>query len=156
MTPFGVLFWTTPNGPLNCRPKNLVPKNGKKFCPSPKHEIPGQPPPTPHSRKFCLAKFLPCKALLRNGFSKVSTNLPKKSKVPLLETTKQHRERNLSQPQPSGGPAMEEILHQLIWRISHYLHPRWLIGFFPSTVSQPAIVKAKGKAEFEPKSHEVP
>ena len=35
---------------------------------------------------------------------------------------------------------MEEILHQLTWQISHYLqgfrHPRWLVGFLPSTVSQ--------------------
>ena len=34
---------------------------------------------------------------------------------------------------------MEEILHQVIWKISHYLlgfiHPRWLFGFLPSTVS---------------------
>ena len=33
---------------------------------------------------------------------------------------------------------MPEILHQLIWSISHYLHgfahPRWLAGFLPSTV----------------------
>ena len=34
---------------------------------------------------------------------------------------------------------MEDILHQLIWRICQYLrgfiHPRWLAGFPPSTVS---------------------
>ena len=34
---------------------------------------------------------------------------------------------------------MEEILHQLIGSLSHYLqgfiHPRWLAGFLPSTVS---------------------
>ena len=33
---------------------------------------------------------------------------------------------------------MEEILHQLIGSLSHYLqgvlHPRWLAGFLPSTV----------------------
>ena len=37
------------------------------------------------------------------------------------------------------GMLMEEILHQLIGSVSHYLqgfvHPRWLAGFIPSTES---------------------
>ena len=45
-------------------------------------------------------------------------------------------------PLPSGSNVviqlMEEILHQLIGGVSHYLqgftHPRWLVGFLPSTV----------------------
>ena len=43
-------------------------------------------------------------------------------------------------PKPSQLLLMEEILHQLIGSLSHYLqgfiHSRWLAGFLPSTVFQ--------------------
>ena len=80
--------------------------------------------------------------LYRNGCQPIH---PARKQVPILEASKHH---NLSNETTkilvidSTLLLMEEILHQLKWRIYHYLqgfvHVKWLFGISePSTVSQP-------------------
>ena len=146
MTPFGVLFWTTPK--LQTK-KSCPEKRGKKSAhhQNTKFQV-------SHPQHLTVGNFvwpIFCLVKLRNFTSqwifqsvyKFATKNLKFSSLKQQKITERGISANLNHQGDLLWKKSCTSWYVEYFRISLYLlHPRWLTGFLPSTVSQPAIVKA--------------
>ena len=98
----------------------------------------------PKHRRIFMGGFLSWRTLISTLHppTRTESDIPRSQSLHRPSIQHVSLSHELSPPLPSGSNVviqlMEEILHQLIGSVFHYLqgfmHPRWLVGFLASTV----------------------